>query len=309
MRMYAVDWRDVLVACDAHPEYASTVAARALPAGEVRAVQHHRAHVASVLAERGVWDQRVLGLACDGTGYGDDGTTWGSELFVGSVRSGFARVAHLRPSALPGGDAAAVHPVQAAAGVLADLEHVPDLSAPPFAFPRRFGHALQLVRRNLRTFETTSMGRLFDAAAALCGFTRAVTFEGQAAMWLEHQARRGDTGDAYPCPFDGTALDFQPLLREMIADRRAGRRIADVALAFHHGLAAGLVAAATRLCTAHDVHVVVASGGVFQNELFLAAVDAGLMAAGLPLWTNHHVPPNDGGVSLGQAALAALGPA
>ena len=113
---------ELLVVHDAHPQYASTLHAAELPAAEKRAVQHHRAHIASVLAERGAWDERVIGVSFDGTGYGDDGTIWGGEIFAGSVRAGFERVAHLRAAALPGGDAAASHPVQAAAGFLAQLE-------------------------------------------------------------------------------------------------------------------------------------------------------------------------------------------
>ena len=116
-----------------------------LPAAEKCAVQHHRAHIASVLAERGAWDKRVIGVSFDGTGYGDDGTIWGGEIFAGSVREGFERVAHLRAAALPGGDAAASHPVQAAAGFLAQLNDLPDLTAPPFFISFALSRALQLV--------------------------------------------------------------------------------------------------------------------------------------------------------------------
>src|SRR5581483_10977394 len=143
-------------------------------------VQHHRAHVASVLAERGEFEKKVLGVSFDGTGYGDDGTIWGGEFFVGSVARGFERIAHLRGASLSGGDAAARFPVQAAAGFLAQVEQLPDLTAAPFSFPARYRGAIELVHKQLRTFGTTSMGRLFDTAAALLGFTRPVTFEGQA---------------------------------------------------------------------------------------------------------------------------------
>ena len=131
----------------------------------------------------------MLGVSFDGTGYGDDGSIWGGEIFVGSVRDGFERVAHLRNAALPGGDAAAQYPVQAAAGFLAQLDALPDLTAAPFNFPQRFGNAAELVTKGMRTFSTTSMGRLFDTVAALLGFTREISFEGQAAMWVEQLAR------------------------------------------------------------------------------------------------------------------------
>jgi hydrogenase maturation protein HypF len=178
--MYEIRWRDVLIVHDAHPEYRSTVHALRLQSPQKHAVQHHRAHIASVLAERGEWEKRVLGISFDGTGFGDDRGIWGGEFFAGSLRTGLERVAHLRTASLPGGDAAAQHPVQAAAGFLAQVEELPDLSRPPFSFPHRYQTALQLVHKNVRTFPTTSVGRLFDAAAALLGFTREITFEGQA---------------------------------------------------------------------------------------------------------------------------------
>ena len=168
---------------------------------QLLAVQHHRAHVASVLAERGEWETRVAGVSFDGTGYGDDGSIWGGEIFVGSVREGFERVAHLRSASLAGGDAAAQYPVQAAAGFLAQIDGLPDLTAPPFGFPERYHNALELIHKDVRTFNTTSVGRLFDAAAALLGFTREVTFEGQAAMWLEQLARTAPDAAPYQFPF------------------------------------------------------------------------------------------------------------
>ena len=186
--MYDVSWDDLVVAHDCHPQYASALHAMALPCANKYAVQHHRAHIASVLAERGAWDEKIVGVSLDGTGYGDDGAIWGGELFVGSVRRGFERVAHLRQAALPGGDAAARYPVQAAAGFLAQLEELPDLIAGPFCFGSRYQAARQLIEREVRTFATTSVGRLFDAAAALLGFVRETTYEGQAAIWVEQIA-------------------------------------------------------------------------------------------------------------------------
>lgn len=304
--MYQVRWDDLLVVHDAHPEYRSAIYARKLKAAEKMAVQHHRAHIASVLAERGEWDERVLGVSLDGTGYGDDGGIWGGELFVGSLRSGFTQVAHLRPAVLPGGDAAAEFPVQAAAGFLSQLTALPDLTAPPFHFPARFHSAVQLVNRNVRTFPTTSMGRLFDTVAALIGFTREITFEGQAAMWLEHIAYSASESEPYPFPFVDGELDFRPLLQAVISDRVNGRLCEQVARSFQLGLAKGLADAATNLAQAHKLSTVVLSGGVFQNEMLLGDLKQELEQSGLSLWTNRNVPPNDGGVSLGQAAWAAF---
>ena len=198
LEMYKVDPGELVVAHDLHPQYASTLHALELPAKRRVAVQHHRAHVAGVLAERGAFDLHVLGVAFDGTGYGDDGTIWGGEFFAGSLSAGFERVGHLRPALLPGGDAAAVHPVQAAAGFLAGLDSLPDLTAPPFCFPERYLRARELVAKGVRMFPTTSIGRLFDTVAALLGFTRETTFEGQAALWVEQLARRSVPVPPFP---------------------------------------------------------------------------------------------------------------
>jgi len=307
VEMYEISWNELLVVHDLHPQYVSTSQAGSLRAAKTVSVQHHRAHVASVLAELGEWDRPVLGVSLDGTGYGDDGSIWGGEFFVGSVREGFQRVAHLRQAALPGGDAAAQFPVQAAAGFLYQLQQSPDFTAAPFHFPERYRSALALVEKNVRTFSTTSTGRLFDSAAALLGFVREITFEGQAAMWLEQLARSGGSQEPYPFPFESGELDFRPLLQSVVKDRQSGRRVEEIARAVQAGLAAGLADAIRQLSERSRVDTVVLSGGVFQNELLLEDLSAGLGHEGLEIWTNHAVPPNDGGISLGQAALAALG--
>jgi hydrogenase maturation protein HypF len=306
MTMYEIRWGDLLVVHDAHPEYRSTVHALGLPAAGKLAVQHHRAHVASVLAERGAWDKRVLGVSFDGTGYGDDGGIWGGEIFEGSLSAGFNRIGHLRPAALPGGDAAAQFPVQAAAGFLAQIEDLPDFGAAPFSFPPRYETALQLAHKNVRTFRTTSVGRLFDTAAALLGFTREITFEGQAAMWVEHIARAASETDYYQFPFLNGELDFRPLLQAVAADRLQGRTPEAIARAFQRGIACGVALAVKELGSKLGIDTVALSGGVFQNELLLEDLKDELRVTALQIWTNQAVPANDGGISLGQAALAAL---
>lgn len=304
--MYEVRWDELLVVHDLHPQYVSTTHALALPGAQKIAVQHHRAHLASVLAESGAWEKRVVGISFDGTGYGDDGTIWGGEIFVGSVRNGFERVAHLRTASLPGGDAAAQFPVQAAAGFLAQIDGLPDLAAAPFTFPARYRQALELVNKNVRTFATTSVGRLFDSAAALLGFTREITFEGQAAMWLEQLARTAAMTEPYPFPFAEGELDFRPLLLAVAQDRLYGRPVSEIARAFQRGLAQGLSDCVKAICRAQEIDTIVLSGGVFQNELLLEDLKS-LLEPSLQVWTNHSVPANDGGISLGQAALAASG--
>ena len=304
--MYEVRPEELLVVHDSHPQYLSTAHALALGIPRLLGVQHHRAHVASVLAERGEWETRVVGVSFDGTGYGDDGSIWGGEIFVGSVKAGFERIGHLRSALLPGGDAAAQVPVQAAAGFLSQLDGQPDLTCMPFGFSKRYQNALELVRKDVRTFATTSIGRLFDAAAALLGFTRAITFEGQAAMWFEQLARSAPATDPYPFPFSGGELDFRPLLQSVIHDRLRGRNLAEIARAFQRGVSQGLSNALVTICEACALNIVVLSGGVFQNELLLEDLKSLLENEPIEIWTNHAVPPNDGGISLGQAAIAAF---
>ena len=299
--MYEVDWDELLVIHDLHPQYVSTINALELPAARRRPVQHHRAHIASVLAEREAWDKHVIGVSFDGTGYGDDGSIWGGEFFRGSVKDGFERVMHLRSALLPGGDAAARNPVQCAAGFLAQVDNVPNLDIAPFHFPKRYHDAMQLVKTGVRTFQTTSMGRLFDTAAALLGFTREITFEGQAAMWLEYIAQSAPAADAYPFPITANELDFRPLLAAVIEDRLRNRPRAEIARAFQRAIAEGMCQAVRTLCDANAIDTIVLSGGVFQNNLLLADITD--IEPNLEVWTNAAVPANDGGISLGQAAI------
>jgi hydrogenase maturation protein HypF len=304
--MYDIRTDDLLLVHDAHPQYVSTSHASALPVQERHAVQHHRAHLASVIAERGEWQKMVVGVICDGTGFGDDGSIWGGEVFLGSLESGFERVAHLHSAALPGGDSAAQYPVQAASGFLAQLDDLPDLTGSPFHFDSRYHDAMKLIHGGVRTFSTTSVGRLFDSAAALLGFVRENTFEGQAAIWLEQLGRNAPNADAYAFTHNGHELDFRPLLQAVICDRLRHRSRQEIARAFQRGVATGMADLVVQLCQSNGVNTVVLSGGVFQNELLLEDLRSRLPRR-LDIWTNHAVPPNDGGISLGQAALAAFG--
>jgi hydrogenase maturation protein HypF len=303
LEVWRVDEEDLVVVHDLHPEYASALHALELPARERVAVQHHRAHIASVLAERQAWDRRAVGVSFDGTGFGDDGTIWGGEFFVG-----WERVLHLRKALLPGGDAAARFPVQCAAGFLSQIDGVPNLLGAPFHFPARYVASQQLIQKQIRTFETSSMGRLFDTAAALLGFTREITFEGQAAIWLEQLARIAPPRAAYPFPLAKDTLDYRPLLNAVIEDRMHGREKSEIARSFHAAVAQGLWQAAEQLCKSNSIDLVVLSGGVFQNELLLSEIKPRAGASGIEIWTNTAVPTNDGGISLGQAGLACQAP-
>lgn len=311
LSMYKVPADRLTVVFDQHPQYLSGRFAERLEAAEKIAVQHHRAHIASVLAEHNLYDEPVLGLAFDGTGYGDDGSIWGGEFLKGSLKNGFERVGSLSPTRLVGGDAAAKWPLQALAGFLLEVEGLEvDFCARPFNLPaKRFRLAKQLAEKNLHCFPTTSVGRLFDAAAALCGFDGEQSFEAQAAVWLEHKARLGDPScGPYPFAFNKLEreLQWQEALAAMIKERMKGVGVAELSRSFHLGLAVGAAGAAEVLCRDFQLATVVLSGGVMQNLLLLELLEKQLGGAGLRVLVNRRVPANDGGISLGQAAMAAF---
>lgn len=303
LTMYRIDSDELTIVHDLHPEFASTRLAEQLPSKRRLAVQHHHAHIASVMAEHALLDERVVGVALDGTGFGADGSIWGGEVFLGSGRGGFDRVAFLRPTSMPGGDAAARYPVQAAAAFLAEVADLPDMAAEPFCFPARYFQARRMIERRVRCFPSTSMGRLFDAVAALLGYTREISFEGQAAIWLQHQAVRSEPQPPYPF----ANLDFRPLIAAIMADRTKGRPSEEIAYAFHAAVANEIADLVSRLCVEADVHIAAFSGGVFQNDLLyeLLTAEFGMQSKPPGLLWNRLAPANDGGISLGQAALAA----
>lgn len=304
--MYSVPADELVIVHDRHPQYASTSYALEIPASVRLSVQHHCAHVSSVIAERQALERRAVGVSFDGTGHGDDGAIWGGEFFIGSVREGWTRALHLRNALLPGGDAAAQFPVQCAAGFLNQIEDAPDLLAAPFHFPRRYLHSLQLVQKQVRTFATSSMGRLFDAVAALLGFTREITFEGQAAIWVEQTARAAPAARSYPFPTTNNTLDFRPLVAAIIEDRLRGTDVREIARGFHASISKAVWEQAKLLCEMNSIDLVVLSGGVFQNELLLSEIMSCAEQTKLEVWMNRAVPPNDGGISLGQAAAASV---
>ncbi len=301
--MYEVDLADTVVAHDLHPEFVSTNFARRLGAYRTVGFQHHHAHIASVLAEHQLLNEPVLGVALDGTGYGTDGSIWGFEIFHGSVADGFERCLSLRSFRLPGGDAAVRFPVQSAAGFLHQLDDLPDMTKPPFHFPGRYLDAIRLIDRDFRCFTATSAGRLYDAVAALLGFTREVSFEGQAAVWLENKARQSDHQPAY----DFDSFDFRLLMRQIVADRLAARDVEAIAFAFHAAISQEISRQVKRLSERYGVSKVAFSGGVIQNELLRQMLRNAIgQQGGLQLLMNKRVPPNDGGICLGQAAMASI---
>ncbi|MGD0197413.1 MAG: carbamoyltransferase HypF [Solirubrobacteraceae bacterium] len=279
-----------LVACDLHPDYASTRWALEQDAELVR-VQHHHAHAAACLAEHGEQGE-ALALIFDGTGLGTDGTLWGGELLRCDLER-FERVAHLEAVPLPGGEAAIHEPWRIASAYL-------ERAGRPVPFER-----WPLVRQSLRTGAPLSsgMGRLFDAVAALvCGCEHAA-YEGQAAVLLEELA--GSTRAApYPCRIAGELIYGSDLVAAAHDDLLAGRRPAEIAAAFHEGVAAAAIVACE---AAGGPRTVVLSGGSFQNVRLLRSVAGGLRSRGFRVLSHRRVPPNDGGISYGQAAVAAAG--
>ncbi len=301
--MYNVDLENTLIVHDLHPDYPSSRYAGELP-GKKIAMQHHEAHLASVLAEHDAWDINVLGFSFDGTGLGTDGVIWGGEVFYGGLQQGLERVAHLREAHLPGGDAAAKHPEQAAVGFLYEL----DKSLwQKYLDERTFQVTEFLIDNKLNTPKTTSMGRLFDTVAALCGFKCKMTFEGQAAMWLESRARSVShtVSTSYEFPFDGQTWDYRPLLESILLDKRNGVEPDIIAYKFHEALARAVTDVANILSKTYRFNTVALSGGVWQNKLLHRLTLQKLRLAGFEVWWNQRVPPGDGGISLGQAALAA----
>ncbi len=301
------------VAHDLHPGYASTAFAKALSAERsipAVAVQHHHAHLAACLAENEA-EGPALGVCWDGTGLGMDGAIWGGEFLLGDA-SGFDRVAHLREFRLPGGDAAVREPRRTAFALLFEIlgENAPareDLE-PVRAFSAGERQVLWLMlERRVNAPVTTSAGRLFDAVASLLGLSQRSAFEGQAAMAVEAAALAApsDVG-AYPFPLvvrDGapSILDWKPLLLALLDDRAKGSPVNVVAARFHAGLADGILAAAVRSRTRR----VALTGGCFQNRLLTELSASRLKAAGFEVLLHGAVPPNDGGIGVGQVLVAA----
>jgi len=296
-----------LVACDLHPDYASTRHAESLAARwdvPLLRVQHHHAHVAACMAEHDL-EGPALGFSWDGTGYGTDGTVWGGEVL--ECEGGkFRRVAHLRSFALPGADHAVRQPRRSALGVLFEIlgDEAAEYLAEWFT-PSEMDTLVAMLGRSVRCPRSSSMGRLFDAVAALCGLPGVISFEGQAAMALEFAAD-WDVEEAYPLPLveadDAPAVaDWEPLVRSVLADRDAGLPVGDISARFHNALADLAVAVARRWGGSR----VVLTGGCFQNALLADRVRARLSQAGFKVYTHAKVPPGDGGIALGQLAVAA----
>ncbi len=284
------------VAHDLHPGYLSTRFALGMEGLPKIGVQHHHAHIAACMLENGL-DGEVIGVACDGTGYGTDGAIWGGEFFTGGY-AGFERRAHFRYVPMAGGDAAIREPWRAA------LSYLMDAFGPDAEFAAAPAERVRVVRQMLRkqvnTWRTSSCGRLFDAVASLAGIRHEVNFEGQAAIELE--AIAADSGEAYPFAIGEGTVDFRPAIRSIVELREPAPVIA---ARFHQTVASAIVEQAAAIAAASGLDRVCLSGGTFQNWRLLDLVIPALGGAGLEVFVHARVPPNDGGIALGQAAMAA----
>ena len=302
-----------IVAHDQHPDYLTTRWANEHRAGPHRtvAVQHHHAHIAACMAENGIGpDERVLGLAFDGTGFGSDGAIWGGEVLLASY-AGFERVAQLEYLPLAGGDAAIREPWKTLVGYGQALELLDVQGARGLASvaPSAVATIQQMTRRRVNAPLTSSLGRLFDAVAVIAGGPATVSYEAQAAIQLE-AAARASRGDARRYPIriarrEGTRqILVRDMLEAMLRDARAGESQGAIGLRFHQSLAETLGALLEELCDETGVSTVALSGGVWQNTLLLEFAVRQFVQRGLRPLLHSNVPPNDGGLSLGQAAAA-----
>jgi hydrogenase maturation protein HypF len=302
-----LDVAPAVLAHDLHPEYLSTKyaldRAAAEPGLRLVGVQHHHAHLAACLAENGETGP-AIGIACDGLGYGPDGVLWGGEVLKVSL-TGFRRLAHLEPVPLPGGVTAIRQPWRMAAAWL----HATGTDPAGLAVAARnaplWMQVEKLLASDMEVPVTTSAGRLFDAVAALVGIRDRVNYEGQAAIELEQCASAVGECDGYPVGFDGGLIRAGDLVRAVVADLRAGTAAPLIAARFHTGMHDALAAAAVRAAAGTGLDVVALSGGVFQNLRLLHGVSRRLTEAGLRVLVHSRMPCNDGGISLGQVAVAA----
>jgi len=305
-----LDTQPEVVAHDLHPDYLSTAYATGISGIPPLAVQHHHAHLAACMAENGL-EGETIGVVFDGTGFGMDGAIWGGEFLLGDYR-GFRRAGQFRYVPLPGGDAAVREPFRMAIAWLyrAYGPELFTLSLPCLGEvgETERGILLRMLERGINSPPTSSCGRLFDAAAAILGVRSRVSYEGQAAIELEALAEEGLPGDAFPFAVsqedDRQVVDFALLFKAMTEELLAGASRAGLARRFHATVALAAAQVCEEIRSASGVNRVALSGGVFQNRLLSEEMVTLLRARGFEVYTHRLVPPNDGGIALGQAVIA-----
>jgi len=302
--------RPTIVACDLHPDYYSTRVAETMPGVQVVRVQHHHAHIVSAMAENGLTGE-VIGLSMDGTGYGTDGHVWGGEFLIADERS-FRRAGHIREFLLPGGEKAVREPWRIGVSLLRQAfgDAWQDYARRLKLIPEGMDASLleKILAQRINSPPTSSLGRLFDAVAALLGLRRTVSFEGQAAMELEATARAGalclaelsleQAGDSW-------TLDPDLMIRELVQANIRGATREELAWAFHQSVVASVIGLTVKLRERSGLNRVVLSGGCFQNRILLEGCTRDFNERGFEVYHHTHAPTNDGGISLGQAVCAA----
>ena len=292
--------RPEAVAHDLHPGYLSTRAAMEMDLPRI-GVQHHHAHAASCMAEHRL-EGTTIGVAFDGTGYGTDGAIWGGEVLVCDYAR-FERRYHLRYVPLAGGDAGAREPWRAALAYLRDAGLAgADAPALEALDGRKLRVVERMIERRVQTVNTSSCGRLFDAVSALLGVCLENRYEAEAAMELEAAAEGG--GPHFGFELNGEEIDMRQTIRELMAAQRAGEATATMAARFHGTLARAIAAACIAVRASDGLGRVCLSGGSFQNVRLLEGTIGELERAGFEVYWHSEIPPNDGGISLGQAAIA-----
>jgi hydrogenase maturation protein HypF len=294
------------IAHDLHPTYLSTQLALSLPAQRHIAIQHHHAHIAACMAEHSLVGP-VIGIAWDGTGYGPDSTLWGGEFLIADLHT-YTRRAHLRTLPLPGGDTAIRQPWRTARSYLHDAFDgtIPPQLRPPASIPETSLHTIDtMLQRHIQSIPTSSCGRLFDAVASILNLHQAVSFEGQAAITLE--AIADNSTGAYPYTIgheDPIQIDLRPTLRQIAHDHLHAGPPGQISARFHNTLVAIANDIAHRLRTTTGLNRVCLSGGCFQNARLLRGTIQALERNGFQVFHPQQLPANDGGIALGQAAIA-----
>ncbi|MDW7650651.1 MAG: carbamoyltransferase HypF [Bacillota bacterium] len=302
-----LDAGPTVTACDCHPGYHASRLARQRSEGDCELVWHHHAHLASCMAENMLTGQ-VIGVICDGTGYGPDGTIWGGEVLSGDYRD-FQRQYHLEAVPLPGGEGAVRYPWRMAVSYLRHCLGAKGAALARTHFPQRLQEIdllLAMLQSGFNSPPASSCGRLYDAVSALLGICSENTYDGQAPVELSAVARdRHRDTSPYPFTVNGRTLTCSGLFQGMIRDLACGRDPGDIAASFEHTVVAMFADAVERVRAASGLNRVVLSGGSFQNPYLLTEMKTRLQSAGFLVYTHRYVPANDGGLALGQALVAA----
>ncbi len=292
-----------VVVCDYHPGYFTTKLAKELFKEKLVQVYHHHAHAISVMAENGVEEEgQVIALTYDGTGYGEDGTIWGGEVLTAGYTH-FERELSLLPFPLPGGERAVKEPYRVAVSLLKGAGIEPERV---LGSKKEISFVGQVVERGINSPLTSSMGRLFDGISAILGLKWRVSYQGQGAIVLEEAARGSSTRESLPLEIKGGKFDWREMVREVVRLKERGERIEEIARRFHNWVVKISVKGVEVVREKRGLNRVALSGGVFQNKILTESLAGVLKSRGFSVLTHQLIPPNDGGISLGQAVYGGL---